>query len=267
VDVAELAGWETGEIKSDKPESERGVGGPGPAGARGLTSVSMTAVEATARGRRCRFFQLLGCTRKHAAHSCKLLRNRGQKKALQDSGLFLFRIRHVADAECFGKGTSAKPACKVRECKESHVESLHDIMTAEISTVNISEYGQDHKEEEEGFINMAGGEYIQEDNNGWRSPDDSWLDMHGESDGPTYHINVIIEDKDSEEELERGNFFLENAFGSDHDGWKEGRLIMMIYKLRKGKTTFGTIGVRCTCFPLRKGDCSNLRQRRRGGPV
>jgi hypothetical protein len=88
VDAAEVAGWETGGIKSDKLEAERGVGGP--AEARGLTNVSgMVAVEATARGRRCRFFQLLGCTRKHAAHSCKLLRIRGQKKRLYKTAGYL----------------------------------------------------------------------------------------------------------------------------------------------------------------------------------
>jgi hypothetical protein len=93
-----------------------------------------------------------------------------RKKTLWDNGLWLFCMRHSADAQCFSKGSSTKPACKVPECKESQVESLHDIMTEEMFTVNTVEYDEDEEEEEEGFLNMAKGEYGRENDEGWRIP-------------------------------------------------------------------------------------------------
>jgi hypothetical protein len=65
--------------------------------------------------------------------------------------------------------------------------------------------------------------------------DDLWLDMDEEQDDPTYHVNKIIEDEDSEKEPERGNTSLENVCGSEHS--------RMTFGLRREKTTFGTIRV------------------------
>jgi hypothetical protein len=53
-------------------------------------------------------------------------------------------MKHSIETECFGKNTSAEPACKIPECKGLHTEDLHDVLAEETSSVNTLEY----KEEE-----------------------------------------------------------------------------------------------------------------------
>jgi hypothetical protein len=49
--------------------------------------------------------------------------------------------------------------------KGLHAESLHKLLMREVSAVNAVEY----EEEEEGFVNVAKGEYDHEDNKGFES--------------------------------------------------------------------------------------------------
>jgi hypothetical protein len=79
------------------------------------------------------------CNKGHVAFTCGLLRAlepEAKRKALEDSGLCLFYIKHLAETECFGKGVSSKPACKAPECKGLHAERLHDLLTGETSSVS-----------------------------------------------------------------------------------------------------------------------------------
>jgi hypothetical protein len=41
----------------------------------------------------------------------------------------------------------------------------------------------DEQEEEEGYINVARGEYCGESREGWRTPDGSWLEMEARGRG------------------------------------------------------------------------------------
>ncbi len=79
------------------------------------------------------------------------------------------------------------------------MESLHDLLTGEVSIVIAVGYKEDADEEEEGFVNMAEGEYGCENNEGWRTPDDSWLDMEEQCGTLTYHVNIVVEDEDNDE--------------------------------------------------------------------
>jgi hypothetical protein len=44
------------------------------------------------------------------------------------------------------------------------------------------------------LVNMLVGEYEHKGNEGWRTPDDSWLDLEEEDDLATYHVNVLIDE-------------------------------------------------------------------------
>jgi hypothetical protein len=81
------------------------------------------------------------------------------------------------------------------------------MMVGTTSTVNS--VGSDEDDEEEGYVNTARGEYTYSRTGGWRTSDDSWLELEDEcEEGPVYHVNVIIKE---EEELEHGNTSRENV--------------------------------------------------------
>jgi hypothetical protein len=95
------------------------------------------------------------------------------------------------------KKTATKPACKVPVCKGQHAESFHEMMLSAELAVNSVIY-----EEDEGYVNIARGDHGQEDGNGWRAPNNSWLDMEEEEGVQVYHVNVILEEDDNEERME-----------------------------------------------------------------
>ncbi len=155
-----------------------------------------------ARGLKSPFTCTTRCTEDHAAASCKAFCNLNQeakKKAVEDRRLCGFCLRHLADTECLGKGTVSKPARKFPECKGQHAESLHEMMVSAELAVNSVIY---EKGEEEGFVNLARVNHDQEDGNGWRTPNDSWLDMEEEENAQVFHINVILEEDNNKEGME-----------------------------------------------------------------
>jgi hypothetical protein len=88
--------------------------------------------------RESQFFRSLGCDKDHPAFTFELLKMQepeAKKKALQDSGLFLFCMRHSADSECFGKGMNTTHL-QGSGVQGLHAESLYDLLTREVSTVN-----------------------------------------------------------------------------------------------------------------------------------
>ncbi len=122
-------------------------------------SVNPAVADVPARGCKCRYTRTTGCTEDHAAASCKAFCNLDQeakKRVVEDSRVCGFCISHRADAECFGKGTASKPACKVPQCKGQHAESLHEMMASAKLTVNSLANEED---EEEGYVNLARGDH------------------------------------------------------------------------------------------------------------
>ncbi len=96
-----------------------------------------------------------------------------------------------AKTECFVKGSSNKPVCKVPECKGLQAESLHNLLTGDVSSVHTVQCKKEENEEK-GFVNMAEGKYKWERNEGWRTHNNSWLDLE-EKDLITYHVNEVID--------------------------------------------------------------------------
>ncbi len=113
-------------LHSKKAAAERAAGL-----ARRATKVAGVAnVVATStrhKGRKCRFFRYTGCTEDHAAAACKGFRDLNtevKKKALENTELCKFYLRHSVDIVCYGKGLSSKPACQVPKCKGKHTKKL-----------------------------------------------------------------------------------------------------------------------------------------------
>jgi hypothetical protein len=110
------------------------------------STAGVAAVEVTAGGerrRRCQFFHSLGYDKSHPAFTCKLLKKQepvAKKRALGDSRLCLFCMRHSAKSEYFGKGSDKKLAWKVPECKGLHAESLHDLLMGEVQGITVYVY-------------------------------------------------------------------------------------------------------------------------------
>jgi hypothetical protein len=168
-----LGGWEASRGREERSPTEKATG----LARKAITapnSANAAAVDATTRGLRCQFFCSLGCMEEHAAESCSIFTDLGpedKEKAFVDCRLCTFRLRHPEDTECFSKGSVSKPTCKVPECKGQHAESLHEMMTRVVLTINA--VGCEEEEGEKGYVNQAKGEHSYENNNGWRTPDDS----------------------------------------------------------------------------------------------
>jgi hypothetical protein len=75
---------------------------------------------------------------------------------------------------------------------QGHAESLHNLLTGDVSSVHAVEC--EEEEDDEGFVNMAEGEYECGRNERWKTPDYSWLDLEEEEDLTMYHVNVVIDE-------------------------------------------------------------------------
>ncbi len=148
-----------------------------------VTGTANIAMSSTGyRGMRYWFHRYIGCTEDHTAAACKDFRGldaETKKKALEESELCTFCLRHSASSECYGKGLNSKLACQVLECEGQHTEKLHEMMASLNASVNMV---VDKQEEEEGYINVARGEYCEESREGWRTPYESWLEMEAMED-------------------------------------------------------------------------------------
>jgi hypothetical protein len=77
------------------------------------------------------------------------------------------------------------------ECKNQHAECLHEMMSGSVLTVYVVEY--DKEEDEEGYVNLVKGECPYKGGDGWRTPDDAWLELEAEEDVMhAYHVNIIM---------------------------------------------------------------------------
>jgi hypothetical protein len=106
------------------------------------------------------FFRSLGCDKDHPAFTFELLKMQepeAKKKALQDSGLCLFCMRHSADSECFGKGMNIDPLARFWGTRTACRKLVR---SADEGSVHCKccGYEEDDEEEEEGLVNMTEGE-------------------------------------------------------------------------------------------------------------
>ncbi len=145
--AAEPISWEATGVKSEKSVTDKLAGTFKKAWKAGSTA-GVATVELTPGGerrRRCQFFHSLGYDKSQPAFTCKLLKKQeqvAQKRALGDSRLCMFCMRHSAMSEYFGKGSNKKPACKVPECKGLHAESLRNLLMGEVQGITVYVYNK-----------------------------------------------------------------------------------------------------------------------------
>jgi hypothetical protein len=61
----------------------------------------------------------------------------------------------------------------------------------------------DEEEEEEGYVNVARGEYHGESREGWKTPVDSWLEMEAmeeEDEEGVFYVNALVREGEDEEQ-------------------------------------------------------------------
>jgi hypothetical protein len=84
-------------------------------------------------------------------------------------------------------------------------------------TVNSVAYKE---EEEEWYVSLAKSENWQGSEDSWRMPNDSWLKMEGEDEvTQVYHVHIIWEEDDNEEEM--GEVPTEEERGLEEDNKEE----------------------------------------------
>ncbi len=123
-----------------------------------------------------------------------------KQKALDESGLCVFCLRHAAGTECYGRGSHSKPAGQMPECEEEHAESLHEVVVGLDASVNL--VAEEEDEGEDAYINLARAEGREEEDSGWWDLDDSWLEMEAEEEDKDriYYLNALTVKEDMEEE-------------------------------------------------------------------
>ncbi len=104
-----------------------------------------------------------------------------------DNNMCPLCLRHRADQESHGKDIEKKPMCHDSECKEQPTESPHDPMTRGPVTMNEME-GEEDKEDEQGYVNVVMCEGNEEDSYGWRTIENSWLELKMEQ-ASVDHVN------------------------------------------------------------------------------
>ncbi len=75
---------------------------------------------------------------------------------------------------------------------------MHELLTGETSSADATEY-KEEDDDEEGCVCAIAGEVYPVNNEGWRTPDSSWLDLKGEDDFQVYFVNVSISEDESRE--------------------------------------------------------------------
>jgi hypothetical protein len=63
-----------------------------------------------------------------------------KEKAIKESNICIFSMRHTASAECYGKGTNAKSMSTAPVCVGGLVKDLHELLANESTSVNAMEY-------------------------------------------------------------------------------------------------------------------------------
>jgi hypothetical protein len=143
--------------------------------------VAVVNVEATGRPpKKCRFAEALGCTGIHPRWKCTAFGDIDpdkREKIIEDEKMCPFCLLHSVEDVCYAKLTDTKPACLRPECKGDHIQWLH-ARHFESRHRNTSTKGT----VEEGSMNMVEGF------EGWRTPDESWLDMEAAEDGEKHSL-------------------------------------------------------------------------------
>ncbi len=233
--AAEPHGWEESGSKTDKGHTEKPAWGR-PLGKRPAAVVRKTSkvigvanvvtTKLTPEERKCKFREYTGCAEGHVAASCIRLRDldsEARQKALDESGLCTFCLRHPTGTECFGQGSCSKPACQVPECKEKHTESLHEIVAGLNASISLMAEEED-KEEEDAYVNVAWAGEWEEEESGWWDPADSWLEMEAEEEDEdgVFYVNAFTGKEEDGEGEEVGKVNATRAEGQEEGergGW------------------------------------------------
>ncbi len=90
-------------------------------------------------------------------------------------------------------------------------------------------------------MNQAKGEHSYENNDGWRTPDNSWLELEAEDEiRHAYHVNIIMEEDDSIEErtelsTEKAGNDEENQFAEEKGNRMGKEAVQLLAKKRRLK--------------------------------
>jgi hypothetical protein len=189
VAAAEPLPWEQEGPKREKVTSSKAAVEKAPQGHKGVAKTVGSANVVTQQPvwgtqqptwgrRRCRVQEQTGCGGDHLVLQCGKLRGLSlneRRRALEASGLCMFRLRHPANTECFDQG--GRTACVQPGCKGRHAVRVHELLGGVNASVNlVAEEGHGMEEDENLYVSIA---RIGQEEGGWQEPDDSWLKLEG----------------------------------------------------------------------------------------
>jgi hypothetical protein len=139
--------------------------------------------------KKCKFTEVVGFTGSYPPWLCKAFGDKVQEersKIITENKMCPFCLLHNADEVCFSRANKSKPICEEPGCKGQHVKWLNE-MLKEIPWESAKR---------EGKVNVVQGE------GGWRTPEDTWMEME-EVEEEVFFVNTLQkEGPDSDEELE-----------------------------------------------------------------
>jgi hypothetical protein len=139
--------------------------------------------------RECKFAEALNCTGLHPSWRCGAFEDKKPEERarfVKDSKLCPYCLLHNESEVCYSKVNKTKPACEDPGCGGQHILWLPGLLK---DTVKV-----------EGKVNVVQGK------EGWRTPDEAWIQDEREEEEEIHFVNVIqVDGADSDEELAGGD--------------------------------------------------------------
>ncbi len=138
--------------------------------------------------KRCKFADAVGCAGMHPPWRCGVFGDNTPEertRIIEDNRLCPFCLLHDRSEVCYSKANKTKPECKETECKGQHIHWLHEVLKGTLQA----------GKKNEGKVNVVKGR------EGWRTPEDAWMEEE-EEEGEVHFLNMVqAEEVDSDVEL------------------------------------------------------------------
>jgi hypothetical protein len=147
------------------------------------------------------FADVLGCPGQHAPWKCRAFRNiRAEERAriIEDNRLCAFCLLHDRAVACRTRENRTKPACGVPECVGRHAIWLHELLK------DIYE--------EKGRVHLVQGD------GGWRTPEEAWMEDEMEGEEEVMFVNTVQQEEDDWQEPDNSWLELEGGESGEEAG-------------------------------------------------
>jgi hypothetical protein len=139
-----------------------------------VTTTESKPADLGSNPRRCKFADVLVCPGQHAPWRCGAFGSIGPEeraRIIEDNKLCSFCLLYDRAEACRIKANKSKPACNLPECGDGHMLWLHELL--------------------KGTAGSEGKVHVVQASEGWRTPEEGWMDNGGEEGEEIMFVNVV----------------------------------------------------------------------------